>query len=128
MRRKIKRLLSYVLTSFLWVISGFKKPIERDRWLFGGSGFGMLVFAIIIVIVVPFIIWFISFRFINSNALLGKYDTDISRLTGTYSDGNVVVQADSVESNTHPYFWSILSQYTDPGNLLAVKKVWGSAR
>ena len=119
MWNKIKKTIIYIITYILWALSGCKKPVERDRWLFGGSGYGMLKFAIIIAIVVPLIIWCISVPFNSSDLLLGNYDTDVSKLSGTYTNGTVVVQSDTVVSNNHPYIWSVLSQYTDPGNLPA---------
>ena len=121
MWNKIKKTIIYIITYILWALSGCKKPVERDRWLFGGSGYGMLKFAIIIAIVVPLIIWCISVPFNSSDLLLGNYDTDVSKLSGTYTNGTVVVQSDTVVSNNHPYIWSVLSQYTDPGNLPAAQ-------
>ena len=124
-KNKIKKTIIYIITYILWALSGCKKPVERDRWLFGGSGYGMLKFAIIIAIVVPLIIWCISVPFNSSDSLLGNYDTDVSKLSGTYTNGTVVVQSDTVVSNNHPYIWSVLSQYTDPGNLPAAHGVEG---
>lgn len=121
MWNKIKEIIFYIITYILWALSGCKKPVERDRWLFSGSGYGMLKFAIIIAIVVPLIIWCISVPFNNSDSLLGNYDNDISKLSGTYTNGTVFVQADTIASNNHPYIWSVLSQYTDPGNLPAAQ-------
>lgn len=94
-----------VATEIFYWLTWKKKPIERDRWLFGHNGFGMIKFATFIAAIVPLIIWLLTFRVPNlENKLLGNYDTS---------------------ANHHP-FWAILSQYTDPGNLPAAQDGWGT--
>ena len=93
-------------------------PVRRDRWLFGSKSKGMIIFAVTIVIIVPFIIFcglkvhshFNKTIQINK-LLLNKEDTALSSST----------PCDSVCND----LWSIISQYTDPGNLPEAKTSTG---
>lgn len=115
--------------SFVLCVLTLRKPIERDRWLFGGSGSGMIILAIVIASIVPLVIWgsmevqhyFESSSDINK-ILLENYDTDISSLSGSLkADSTIIIEADQ-QRVQHDHWWSVLSQYTDPGNLPAAKK------
>lgn len=114
-------------TYILWGLT-LKKPVERDRWLFGRSGFGMLVFAATIATVVPLIIWGgveIQQHIVNPSTpmnekLLGNYDTDVTELSGAVGQDSITLRAKQM-ANRHGNAWSVLSQYTDPGNLPAAK-------
>lgn len=109
MWKKIKARLNYFWrytnTYLLFVLTGFKNPVNRDRWLFGRKGSGMVIFAIVIAVLVPLIIWGFAEAITKINnlelhtLLLNNYDT----ATG-HSNG-----------------WAILSQYADPGNLPAAQ-------
>lgn len=109
MWKKIKTRLNYfwrcIGTYLLYVLTGLKNPVNRDRWLFGRKGSGMVIFAIVIAVLVPLIIWGFAEAITKINnlelhtLLLNNYDT----ATG-HSNG-----------------WAILSQYADPGNLPAAQ-------
>ncbi len=110
MWKKIKKCSNFywrfIGTYLLYVLTGFKKPVNRDRWLFGRKGSGMVIFAIVISVLVPFIIWGSSEVITKLNnlelntLLLNNYDTGKGHSNG----------------------WAILSQYADPGNLPAAQQ------
>ena len=94
-----------VATDILYWLTFRKKPIERDRWLFGHNGFGMIKFATFIATAVPLLIWLLTFWVPYLDVLLlGNYDT----------------------GGGHNSLWAIISQYTDPGNLPAAQDGWGT--
>ena len=103
--REYKKIWMKFATEILYWLTWKKRPIERDRWLFGHNGFGMIKFATFIAAIVPLFIWFLTLwvPFLEKK-LLGNYDT----------------------SANHDPFWAILSQYTDPGNLPAAQDGWGT--
>ena len=94
-----------VATKILFRLTGKKRPIERDRWLFGHNGFGMIKFATLIATIVPLFIWILTIWVpCLDDLLLGNYDT----------------------GGEHYSLWAIISQYTDPGNLPAAQDGWGA--
>lgn len=98
------RLGIWVATGILFLLT-WKRPIERDRWLFGHNGLGMIRFATCIAAIVPLFIWLLTCRVPSlEKKLLGNYDTTAN----------------------HDRLWAILSQYTDPGNLPAAQDGWGA--
>lgn len=111
--------------SIVLCILTLKKPIERDRWLFGRSGVGMIVLAVVIAVILPLMIW--GVMEVDQSAeineiLLGNYDTDVSSLSGSIkADSTITIEADQHKVQ-HNHLWSVLSQYTDPGNLPAAQK------
>ena len=129
----IKNFLSSVLRVLIRVLTIINKPIERDRWLFGGSGSGMIILAIVIATIVPLVIWCAMEvqHYIEPSSepssdinkiLLENYDTDVSSLSGFIkADSTIIIEADQ-QRVQHDHLWSVLSQYTDPGNLPAVQK------
>lgn len=105
------------------------KPIERDRWLFGHTGHGMIIFAIIVAGIAPILVWAaVTLRnkllgIADSNVpniLLGNYDLDNTQITGKIIENDsIIAQASEDTIVHHSPLWAILSQYTDPGNLPA---------
>ena len=103
--REYKKIWMKVATDILYWLTFRKKPIERDRWLFGHNGFGMIKFATFIATAVPLLIWLLTFWVPYLDVLLlGNYDT----------------------GGGHNSLWAIISQYTDPGNLPAAQDGWGT--
>lgn len=140
MWKKIKVRLDYcwrfIGTVILFVLTGGKKPVNRDRWLFGRKGTGMLKFAVSFALLVPLILYLVSIPISEvDKILLGNYDTDVSVLSGTLKDGQINLKAQDnkhkqdsdKQGNEHQLerYWAILSQYTDPGNLPAAQKGTG---
>lgn len=120
----IGRMLRIIGTGILTILT-FKKPVNRDRWLFGRKGTGMLKFAVYVALLVPIILYLISLLIPNvETILLGNYDTDVSVLSGTLQDGQISLKAKDNEPK-HESYWAILSQYTDPGNLPSAQKGTG---
>ena len=121
--------ISKILSTYLLCGLTLKKPVERDRWLFGGSGFGMIIFAVIVAMVVPLIILCgveIHQHVANPSTqvnemLLGNFDTNVTELSGTVVQDSIILKTKQL-TNSHNDVWSILSQYTDPGNLPAAQK------
>lgn len=109
----IKRIASYI------------KPVERDRWLFGHNGYGMIISAIVIAIFVPIVIWAITTFFCGSDKttslLLGNYDTDVTNLRGKIVGDSITITNISDTSPKHDPIWAIVSQYTDAGNIPAAQ-------
>lgn len=66
------------IIAFLHKIWSLRKPVERDRWLFGHNGFGMIIFAFLVAAIAPLIVWgFACLRYGSKNVpniLLGNYD------------------------------------------------------
>lgn len=64
-----------------------RKPVERDRWLFGHNGFGMIIFAFLVAAIAPLVVWgFACLRYGSKNVpniLLGNYDLDNNHITGS---------------------------------------------
>ena len=58
--RDYKKMWMKVATEILYRLIWKKKPIERDRWLFGHNGFGMIKFATLIATIVPLFIWILT--------------------------------------------------------------------
>lgn len=89
----IKRIASYI------------KPVERDRWLFGHNGYGMIISAIVIAIFVPIVIWAITTFFCGSDKttslLLGNYDTDVTNLRGKIVGDSITITNISDTSPKH---------------------------
>lgn len=133
-----------VLNPIKWVLSWFgtialtiltlRKPVERDRWLFGRNGFGMIMLSVVIAVVVPCVIWIGTSILDKCNpreklgpevVLLSNYDTDVKSLEGTISGDSITMKvSDSINSASaekHDAWWAIVSQYTDPGNLPATQ-------
>lgn len=75
------------------------KPVERDRWLFAHSGWGMVFFACFMAVFIPLLIWGVC--------EICQYD------------GKSLLKAYSDDSSNHGLLWSLVSQYMDPGNLPA---------
>lgn len=104
-RARLNYCWRYIGTYLLYVLTGFKNPVNRDRWLFGRKGSGMVIFAIVIAVLVPLIIWGGAEAITKINnlelqtLLLNNYDTGTGHSNG----------------------WAILSQYADPGNLPAAQ-------
>lgn len=125
----IKRIISSVLRVLIRVLTIVNKPIERDRWLFGGSGSGMIILAIVIATIVPLVIWgvmevqhYLEPSSDINKILLENYDTDVSSLSGSLkADSTITIEANQHRVQ-HEHWWSVLSQYTDPGNLPAAQK------
>lgn len=123
LKKGIKWCGTILMTALTW-----SKPVKRDRWLFGTNGSGMVIFAIIVAVLAPFLIWggcWIAQNTFKKNlkineVLLTNYDTDVTELRGTIRNDSITLNADSIPA-THTEFWSILSQYTDPGNLPSAK-------
>ena len=111
----------FLLPQKIWAL---RKPVERDRWLFGHTGLGMIIFAILVATIVPSIIWGVACLIHGSknvpNILLGNYDLDNNQITGRIIENDSIV-AKAVEDTVvhHNSFWAVLSQYTDPGNMPA---------
>ncbi|WP_304219146.1 hypothetical protein, partial [Phocaeicola plebeius] len=111
----------FLLPQKIWAL---RKPVERDRWLFGHTGLGMIIFAILVATIVPLIIWGVACLIHGSknvpNILLGNYDLDNNQITGRIIENDSIV-AKAVEDTVvhHNSFWAVLSQYTDPGNMPA---------
>jgi len=95
----------FIGTYLLYVLTGLKNPVNRDRWLFGRKGSGMVIFAIVIAVLVPLIICGISEVITRINSL--ELNT---LLLNNYDSGE-----------GHSNGWAILSQYADPGNLPAAQ-------
>ena len=112
------------IIAFLHKIWSLRKPVERDRWLFGHNGFGMIIFAFLVAAIAPLIVWgFACLRYGSKNVpniLLGNYDLDNNHITGRIIQNDSII-AKAVEDTIvhHNSFWAVLSQYTDPGNLPA---------
>lgn len=123
LKKGIKWCGTILMTALTW-----SKPVKRDRWLFGTNGSGMVIFAIIVAVLAPFLIWggcWIAQNTFKKNlkineVLLTNYDTDVTELRGTIRNDSITLNADSIPA-MHTEFWSILSQYTDPGNLPSAK-------
>lgn len=120
----IKSLFSIVLC-----VLTLRKPIERDRWLFGRSGVGMIVLAVVIAVILPLMIWGImevQHHFDRTSEinemLLGNYDADVSSLSGSLKADPIITVETKEQQIKHDHLWSVLSQYTDPGNLPAAQK------
>lgn len=79
-------------------------PVKRDRKLFGGTGFRMIIFAVIVAFLVPFCI--------------AGVPAFYSYLATGHIDNGLLEYYDSIKVS-HTYTWSAISQYTDPGNLPA---------
>ena len=43
----------FLLPKKIWAL---RKPVERDRWLFGHTGLGMIIFAIFVATIVPYMV------------------------------------------------------------------------
>ena len=107
-----------VSTFILYCLTWGKKPIERDRWLFGHNGFGMIKFALRVAIIVPIIICLVSLIFFDhkgiNKSLLGNYETDVTKMKGAITKDSIVLE--TVDNpHFHHRIWTILSQYTAPG-------------
>ncbi len=101
MWNRILRYVKVVATFLINVVTLSSKPVERDRRMFGGSGFGMFKSAVIIAIIVPIAIIFVS-SFFKSAPPVSKSETS-------------AILAKDISGDSH--YWSVLSQYMDPGNL-----------
>lgn len=112
----LKKYLFRFFTAIMCILT-LKRPVERDRKLFGHNGSGMIQFALCVAIIVPFVIWVATLCFSDINyRLLGNYDTDVTELKGTLEGDSIKLKA-TKEAYRHKDYWAILSQYTDPGNL-----------
>ena len=133
-RKGVKWLIRWIGTIVLTVLT-LKKPVERDRWLFGRNGFGMIMLSIVIAIVVPFVIWcgtFVWDKFLYPKeslspevVLLTNYETDVKSLEGIISGDSITMKVsdgvNNASADKHDAWWAIVSQYTDPGNLPATQ-------
>ena len=82
----------FLLPQKIWAL---RKPVERDRWLFGHTGLGMIIFAILVATIVPLIIWGVACLIHGSknvpNILLGNYDLDNNQITGRIIENDSIV-------------------------------------
>lgn len=124
-KERVKRACNKVSTWFLFLLTFGKKPVERDRWLFGRNGSGMVKFALCVAILVPTIIGSVALLVPDAeNLLLGNYDTDVTELNGSLQGDSITLTANP-DTHKHNTFWAVISQYTDPGNLPAAQKGMG---
>ena len=79
---------------FKKTIVPISKHVEWCRWLYGGSGYRMLLFAVIIAILCPVLISILGYCVaVDANDLLGNHNKDIGNSQGIAVNDTVAIKA-----------------------------------